>query len=100
MPSHVVLLTFSRHKEELEAALLWSGPAVAAHSMDMDVKPSWAHGAKVFVDDLGSEHFDEELGPMNVIVHETDEDAVFKSLEELPWNIKRLKPSIGRSLCP
>lgn len=97
---HAVLLTFSRHKEELEVALLKSGPALTALSMGMDIQPAWAKGGKVFVDDVVPENFDEELGPMNVVVHEADEDALFAALQKLPWNIKKLKPGTGRSFVP
>jgi len=94
------MLTFSRHKEELELALLSSGPAMTAKIMGIELQPSWAKGAKVFVDNIGPEHFDQDLGPMNVVLHEADEAELFKALEELPWNIKKLKAGVGKSHLP
>jgi len=100
MPGQVLMLTFSRHKEELELALLSSGPAMTAKIMGIELQPSWAKGAKVFVDNIGPEHFDQDLGPMNVVLHEADEAELFKALEELPWNIKKLKAGVGKSHLP
>lgn len=99
-PDHIVMLTFNRHPEELERALLLSGPARTARAMGIDVKPGWANGAKVFVDDVGPERFDVELGPMNVVLHEADEGAVFEALQALPFNVKRLKSGSGRAFVP
>jgi len=96
----VVLLTFSRRSQELSSALLNSGPAITAVANGIDVQPSWANGAKIFVGDAAPENFDEILNASHSVVYARDEPAIFEALKDLPWNVKKLKPGSGRAVVP
>lgn len=97
--SRVVVLAFSRSDPELMSALLASAPARTASEQGVDIQPSWAHGAKVFVRGIGAEHVEapivESLLPRHVILYDTDLDDLFAALSHLPYRIRKLKPESG-----
>merc|ERR1712110_714769 len=47
-----VMLCFNRHPKEFEQALLHSDPARRLVERGVNVKPVWARGAKIFVENL------------------------------------------------
>merc|ERR1712032_455942 len=95
-----ILFTFSRRSPRLDDTVLASGPAITAVASGIDVQPPWANGAKILVEGVGPEHFDEVLNPSHLVVYEADEPAVFEALQQLPWNLRKLKPSVGRAVVP
>merc|ERR1711871_1465428 len=74
----LVLFTFSRRSQELSNALLNSPPARTAVENGIDVQPSWANDAKIFVGDAGPEYFDEILSASNLVVYARDEPTIFE----------------------
>mmetsp|Transcript_88153 Transcript_88153/g.174964 ORF Transcript_88153/g.174964 Transcript_88153/m.174964 type:complete len:706 (+) Transcript_88153:38-2155(+) len=98
-----VLLHFSRQSPDLDDALLDSKPARMALSHGVDVQPPWAHGAKIFVEGFDSSlanELDIELRPWHVVVSQTDEPLIHDALRHLPFNLKKMKPGIGRRFVP
>ena len=55
------ILTFSRHPQELEEAILQSPPAQNAVADGVEIKPEWGNGAKILCEDLDISDFDQEL---------------------------------------
>lgn len=103
--SSILLLTFARNPSELEDALMTSSPAQAAVEAGWNIKPLWANGAKILVPgislgDLEPPTILNELRPWHVVLLAQDEDALFESLEQLPCNIKKLRPGYGQLLLP
>lgn len=101
----VLLLTFDRCTKELEDALIDSPPSRAALGRGHDVKPSWAGGAKIFVEEVTAAHleppaFDGELRPWHVIVREVEQEALWEALRGLPIRYKKTKPHSGRVALP
>merc|ERR1712187_948366 len=82
-----------------------SGPAQTAFDAGVDMKPSWANGAKVLVQGLHPGLLEpptllDELRPWHVILATHDEDALLEHLKTLPYNIKKMRPHYGRLLVP
>jgi len=97
-----VLLTFSRASEPLDVALLASGAAQAAIAIGVDVKPQWAHGAKIFVNSHVEAPF---MDPMamhggHVLVYKDEVDDLLTDLKHLPYTIRKLKPTASRRVFP
>lgn len=96
----LLLLTFGRHTQELEDALLAS-PLSRSVGRTADVKPLWASGAKIFVA-LEQDELQVSLPqgcvlrPWHVVIHEKDEDDLFTAIAHLPELTRRLKPVYGR----
>mmetsp|Transcript_158760 Transcript_158760/g.281447 ORF Transcript_158760/g.281447 Transcript_158760/m.281447 type:complete len:803 (+) Transcript_158760:52-2460(+) len=101
----VLLLQFSRHPKVLEDALLQSAPARTAVERGVDIQPSWSNGAKIFVEGISLQNLEEALGddelrPRHLVILEEDEQDIYAALDHLPYNIKKLKPGVGRSMVP
>lgn len=101
----IVLLSFDRCTKELEDALIASPPSLALSGRGHDVKPSWAGGAKIFVEEITAVHleppaFDGELRPWHVILREIEEEALWDALQGLPIRYKKIKPCSGRVALP
>jgi len=100
----VMLLKFSRSSQELDEAVLASPLACQAVADGMNVKPDWARGAKVLVQNLGPEHVEapliELLGPQHVFIDADEESLLFAALEHLPYRIRKLKPVGGKRHVP
>jgi hypothetical protein len=94
-----VLLSFSRFSDMLESALLSSSPAEVARARGVDVQPSWARGAKIFVEDICVESLDpallDMLTPSRALIYEDDiEDLLreFREDKQLPYRVFKVKP--------
>jgi len=99
----VLLLQFDRYSEKLEEILLGSAPAQKAARLGCNLRPSWGNGAKNFVNGLEPVHLGgilpcDKLRPWHVLIPKEDEDAVYESIQELPYRFRKLKAGIGRSL--
>eukprot|EP00973_Karenia_brevis_P062070 8632016-Karenia_brevis.AAC.1 len=57
----------------------------------MDVQPSWANGAKVFVHSMKPDLRDNELGAYQAVIIAHDEDAIFYASKEM---------QLGRAVVP
>lgn len=84
MPSRSILT------KEVEDILLACDIARLLRNANIDVKPEWAGGAKVFVHDFGPgdaaefrAYFGQHigLGPHHVVIESYDEDAILKALK-------------------
>lgn len=95
----LLLLTFKRLTPELDQALLCSPVALCAASR-WNVQPTWANGAKVFVemDEAALKLFlpNVILKPWHVILLDRDEDEVLAGIGHLPEPTRRLKHEVGR----
>jgi len=92
-----VLLEFARDPAGFDSALLTSEVACSAAERGAELQPDWAHGAKIFVEGVGPEHFDADLCPRHVFVFAEDEASVHAALRQLPYNFRpRPKPGVGR----
>lgn len=91
-----MVLTFSRASTELDSVLMPSGPAHSAIASGVNIKPHWAGGAKIFVQDFGPDSdFPglDHLLPSNVITHEDDVEDLMETLRDsLPYRIMKRKP--------
>merc|ERR1712032_312946 len=102
----VVVLVFSRASRQLDEALLNSQLARDALARGIDTRPSWAYGAKIFVDGMGPETLKApclpQLMPSHVVIYEEDEDDLMKALRQLlPYRIMKRKPeSSGKFIVP
>lgn len=100
----VLVLCFNRHPQQADDALLNSELARRATDRGADLQPSWANGAKIFVEHLTSADVEEsrvELQPRHVIVREDEEHYVYEALEGIPYKVRpRLKPTAGRAIVP
>lgn len=97
--SDIVLLTFSRHTKDWSDAVLSSDPARTALACGVEVQLTWANGAKIFVEDVGPQDFEDDLAAYHVVVYARDELAIFEALRTLSYNVRKLKAS-GRSVLP
>lgn len=92
-----MLLTFARHSQDLERALLDSPPARAV----VQPQPSWAGGAKIFVE-MSSEALNVVLPPglvlkpWHVVLLEADEVQLLSAIRHLHEPLRRLKHEVGR----
>mmetsp|Transcript_150141 Transcript_150141/g.480721 ORF Transcript_150141/g.480721 Transcript_150141/m.480721 type:complete len:95 (-) Transcript_150141:29-313(-) len=91
----MVLLNFNWHPKDLDAVLISSPLARRCEELGLDVKPTWANGAKVFarvaaadVQEVfaraGPGHLDEDeacmgLCPRHVLVREEDEENIWQT---------------------
>mmetsp|Transcript_182 Transcript_182/g.350 ORF Transcript_182/g.350 Transcript_182/m.350 type:complete len:411 (-) Transcript_182:404-1636(-) len=101
-PMHVhptiVLLAFTKHSKHFHAAVSKTPVAQRFRQEQVNVRPPWANGAKIFVDGLLPGDAGEfravfaqqpRLGPNHVVLHEQDEPEF---LEAFGRHMKRLHP--------
>lgn len=102
----VTYLTFSRSSPALDAAMLASSIAVVAKLHDVDIQPSWARGAKIFVAGCGPEHLEapflDAMGmmPSHVVLYADDIDDFLGDLQHLSYTIRKVKPRDATPLLP
>jgi len=96
----VVVLEFERHPRDLVDALLASSPARSAAEDGVDIQPSWANGAKIFVRGLGPDSCslpcNKPFCASHVVVREEEEADIHEALKDLPYRLRKLKVSTGR----
>lgn len=84
-----VLLCFNRHPRQFQEALLHSELAAEFEARGVDVSPEWAHGAKIFLDNVTEEAVEQvgiksdELRPWHVLAHEENEPRIHSALRGL-----------------
>jgi len=89
-----ILLCFNRHPKEFKEALLQSDFAKAFAQRSVDMQPSWAHGAKIFVEGLTEEALQhsgivpQDLRPWHVIAQKEDEASIHAVLHHLKYRIR------------
>mmetsp|Transcript_56716 Transcript_56716/g.109518 ORF Transcript_56716/g.109518 Transcript_56716/m.109518 type:complete len:283 (-) Transcript_56716:118-966(-) len=89
-----IVLCFNRHPKEFEEALLQSDLAKALAQRSVDMQPSWAHGAKIFVEGLTEEALQhsgivpQDLRPWHVIAQKEDEASIHAVLHHLKYRIR------------
>merc|ERR1712032_474815 len=87
-----VVLEFGRDPPAFNEALLNSGLAQQMASLGVDVQPSWANGAKVFVHNLRPEMV-QPLRSRHVVVYPEDQEDIIDALSVIPSRTRpRLKP--------
>lgn len=100
----ILVLEFSRDPQSFDEVLLHTSLAHDMQAAGVDVQPSWANGAKIFVEGLRPDMLEEarlELKPRHVVVYEGDEAYVLSALDSLPSKARpRLKPSAPAAVVP
>jgi hypothetical protein len=92
----VIALEFNWLNEICENAILASPPAVKAIAAGAEIRPAWANGAKVLVQDLDPRDIEDvgHLRSRHVIVLDEDVDELLKALLLLPSRVRpKLNPS-------
>jgi len=93
--SQLVLLSFGHFTQQLNEALLTSPVAAQAGRQGVELQPTWAGGAKVFVA-MSTEALraalpaELVLKPWHVVVYEQDMDLLFQALQHLPHGFRRM----------
>mmetsp|Transcript_100830 Transcript_100830/g.194964 ORF Transcript_100830/g.194964 Transcript_100830/m.194964 type:complete len:720 (+) Transcript_100830:44-2203(+) len=91
LPREIVVLALTRHSQDIENKILQSTLAKKCMQIGIDVQPSWARGAKVFVDAFNGAVAEDcrltfgqhiGLGPNHVVVEANDEHLVLSALRE------------------
>jgi len=86
----IVVLALTKHSKEVEDVLLDSTIARALVDKNVDIKPPWAGGAKIFVSDFGPGDAAEfrscfgqrlGLGPNHVVIDCCDEEVILNALK-------------------
>ena len=100
----VVVVCFNRYPQEMDNALLDSELGRRAAEQGLEVQPTWANGAKIFVERITASDLEEsrvELCPRHVVVWEEDEHLVDDALDQIPYKRRpRLKPPVHKVAVP
>lgn len=91
-PSKITLVGFNPFSKEFEDALLQSDIAQRLVTRGVDVKPSWAHGAKIFVDNVEKA----SLEQAGVTIRDLRHWHVLVLDEDVPWVESIMRKVVGR----